>query len=193
MSELKFKIHKLIKKTNAEGPGTRLALWVQGCSRHCDGCFEKDTWSFDDGYFISLSEMLKYLTDDIDGVTVLGGEPMEQAEVLAHFLREVRIRGKNSIVFTGNKYADLKQNKSKDIKNVLCNVDLLVDGEFDISCLDKTRPMVGSTNQNFIPMSDSGQELKRQTLSEKNKVEIRITKDGVVMINGMWKGGMVNL
>lgn len=192
--EQTIRIHKLINGTDVEGPGHRLVFWVQGCSLHCEGCFEQDTWNPNDGYDISINELLKMLKNDVvEGVTVLGGEPFDQAKSLAFFLEEVKGLGKNSIVFSGYTYDWLKQSNSSSVKKALDNIDLLIDGDFKKDLLEDERPLVGSRNQQFIALSDKGIELINEMKLFQNKVEVRINNKGVVMINGMWKKGILKI
>ena len=185
-----LRVHKLIEGTKAEGPGLRMAVWVQGCSIHCDGCFEKDTWDPHDGYDVSIQHLITVIRNkNLDGITVLGGEPFEQPEVLGKLLKEVKAMDKNSIVFSGYSYDHLMAEDSEDVLYALSFVDLLVDGEYRKDLPERERPMIGSSNQRFIALSDMGKELIQQMGFYSNKVEVRISKSGIIMINGMWKEG----
>ena len=185
-----LRVHKIIKRTKAEGPGTRMAVWVQGCSIHCDGCFEKDAWNPCGGYDVSVQTLVDEVSiENLDGVTVLGGEPFEQPKVLGEFLRKVKALEKNSIVFSGYTYEHLTSAGNEDALCALSFVDLLVDGEYRKDSPECDRPMIGSSNQRFIALSNVGKELINQLGLYRNKVEIRINRSGVIMINGMWKEG----
>ena len=188
MSTDVLRVHKLIEGTKAEGPGFRLAVWVQGCSIHCDGCFEKDTWDPHGGYDVSIQHLINVMrNENLEGITVLGGEPFDQPKVLSEFLKEVRAMDKNSIVFSGYSYDHLMAKDSEDVLYALSFVDLLVDGEYRNDLPESERPMIGSSNQRFIALSDAGKELIQQMGLYRNKVEVRISKTGTIMINGMWK------
>ena len=102
-----------IKKCDiANGPGVRVSLFVSGCTHHCKGCFNEETWSFEYGKpFTEETEeqILKLLEPSyISGLTVLGGEPMEymNQEVLFPFLKKVKERfpEKSIWCFTGYVY-----------------------------------------------------------------------------------------
>lgn len=178
---MKIRIHKILKNTKVEGPKNRYCIWVQGCSRHCKGCWAKATWDFNGGIEYDAEEILKDIisTKNIDGVTFLGGEPFEQPHALEYLCREIKKAGLSVICFTGNKFEDI-QNKHKSI---LAHIDLLIDGEYKEEEKDYSRPWVGSKNQNYHFLTDKFNE---SILSKyKNKVEINIQKDGIIFINGM--------
>lgn len=188
MSKNSFKIHKIIKNSSAEGPGNRLVFWVQGCSIRCDGCFEKEAWDFKAGYEVQINDLLKMLDEPyLEGVTILGGEPFDQAEALATFLEHVKAIGKNSIVFSGYEYEYLCKINDVSINKSLDNIDVLIDGKYIKNMPEMSRPLIGSSNQRFIGLSDEGRKLIKLLDLYINKVEIRISPNGSVMINGMWK------
>ena len=183
-----LRVHKLIECTKTEGPGLRLAVWVQGCSIHCEGCFEKEAWAPRDGYEVSVQQLMDGMcNENLDGVTVLGGEPFEQPKALGEFLKKVKAIDKNSIVFSGYSYDHLMAGDNEDVHYALSLVDLLVDGEYKKDFPESERPMIGSSNQRFIALSDVGKNLIQQMGLYRNKVEVRINKSGTIMINGMWK------
>ena len=132
-----------IKKCDiANGPGVRVSLFVSGCTHHCKGCFNEETWSFEYGKpFTEETEeqILKLLEPSyISGLTVLGGEPMEymNQEVLFPFLKKVKERfpEKSIWCFTGYVYEkDILHRmipKWKYTKKMLEQIDYLVDGPF---------------------------------------------------------------
>lgn len=78
----------------ALGPGTRLGIWVQGCTIGCEGCMSKDTWSRSSGSQIMVSELVDScraaISGALDGVTISGGEPFEQPAALDELIEEIR-------------------------------------------------------------------------------------------------------
>ena len=178
-------VYKFISNTTVEGPGKRFCIWVQGCKKHCDGCWARETWSFGTGTKYSVDaifEMIKS-TKNIEGVTFLGGEPFEQAEELGLLAEKIKEKGLSVVCFTGYTLEELKAKQDCFIDKLLQNIDLLIDGEFQKDKFDLTRPWVGSSNQRYIFLSDVYNE--KQILAYKNKVEMRISQDGRLEINGM--------
>ena len=176
-------IHRIVTKTKSEGPGIRVAIWVQGCSIQCNGCMAKDTWSTSPKQVFEVEDLLSIIdsTLNIEGVTILGGEPFDQAYELAKLTEGIKSRGLSIIVFTGHTYEGLRAIDSLDIAKVLNNTDVLIDGPYIEEERSFERPLVGSNNQRFLFLSD------RYHLSDfnKNSIEIRISQDGMVQYNGM--------
>ena len=176
---MKVRVHKILKKTKVEGPGTRYCIWFQGCSRRCKGCWAKATWAPDGGKELDAEDVLKDIlaTKGIEGVTFLGGEPFEQPQALEYLAREVKEAGLSVVCFTGGKLEDIKN------REILNYIDLLIDGEYKEEEQDFSRPWVGSRNQRYHFLTDRYNE---KILTEyKNKIEINIQKNGLIFINGM--------
>lgn len=182
---MKINVFKIINKTNAEGPGKRFCLWVQGCSRHCRGCHAKSTWSHNINKLMDVDEVFNLIKSqtDIEGVTFLGGEPFEQAQALSLLAQKVKETGLSVMTFSGNSYDDLKNSKDIFVQKLLKYTDLLVDGEFREDCFDLSRPWVGSKNQRYIFLS--GRYSLQEIMRCNNKIELHIDKNGVVFVNGM--------
>ena len=182
---MNINVFKILNKTNAEGPGTRFCLWVQGCSRHCKGCHAKSTWSHNINKLMSTEEILSLIKSqkDIEGVTFLGGEPFEQAQGVSELAQMVKESGLSVMTFSGNSYEKLKQSKDIFVQKLLKYTDLLVDGEFEQENFDLSRPWVGSKNQRYIFLTD--RYSKQEILQYKNKIELHINKNGSIFVNGM--------
>lgn len=78
LNSRKIKVHSIVEETYVEGIGKRMAIWFQGCSIQCPGCFNRQTWNPENGYYIDLEEIriLLLKNSSLDGVTILGGEPL---------------------------------------------------------------------------------------------------------------------
>lgn len=181
-----MRVHKIIEKTYAEGPGSRFCIWVQGCNQRCKGCFATELWDYDKGYEIEIYEILKLINnvkDEIDGITFLGGEPFDKAKDLYKIAEYIHSLNKNVITFTGYKYEQIKSSKNQDFENLLNYTDLLIDGKFKVELLDFSRPLVGSSNQRFIFLTNriSKEEIKNY----KNRFELRLDGKGKMDFNGM--------
>ena len=148
----------------ANGIGVRITLFVSGCTNHCKNCFQPQTWDFDYGEPFTeeteekLLEMLK--PDYINGLTLLGGEPMEtqNQRALVPFLKRVReaYPNKNIWCFTGFTYEILKTDGSHPrcevTDEMLSLIDVLVDGRYVDELKDLTLQFRGSSNQRLIDM-----------------------------------------
>lgn len=148
----------------ADGPGVRTTLFVSGCTHHCPGCFQPETWAFDHGMPFTEeteAELLDSLAPDyVDGLTLLGGEPMEPENQrrLLPFLRRVReaYPGKDVWCYTGYTLErDLLGNghaRCEVTDRILELIDVLVDGEFILAEKDMTLLFRGSRNQRLIDL-----------------------------------------
>ena len=153
-----------IKKNDiANGTGVRVSLFVSGCTHHCKGCFQPETWDFEYGQKFTLdteNEIIKALSPDyIDGLTILGGEPMEPQNqcVLLPFLRKIKnsYPSKTVWVYSGYTIEELISNsraRCKFTDEILSLIDVLVDGEFILEKKNISLQFRGSSNQRIIDM-----------------------------------------
>ena len=181
---MKIRINRILEKTVCEGPGKRFCIWVQGCNLHCSGCANQELWESNAGREYETSEILERIkkrSHEIEGITFLGVEPFLQASAVAEIVGEVKKHGLSVLVFTGYHYETLSEGKDISVKKILNNTDVLIDGNFEQRELDLSRPWVGSGNQRFIFLSDRYQDFAE----ERNRLEIRIHRDGRIEMNGM--------
>lgn len=143
----------------ANGEGVRTSLFVSGCSNHCKGCFNPETWDKNFGQKFTddtIKDILDSLDSDyIEGLTILGGDPMEkynQADVLklVHALRERYKDTKSIWIYSGYTYENLINQPLA--KAILDNCDILVDGKFEIDKKDIRLKFRGSSNQRIIEL-----------------------------------------
>lgn len=157
-----------IKKYDiADGPGVRVSLFVSGCTHHCEGCFNPETWDFQNGELFTeavADEILRALSPDyIAGLTLLGGEPLEYANwtALLPFLKEVKARypHKDIWCYTGYLFdrdlLDTFCEKWEDMKEFLSYLDIIVDGEFIQVKKNISLRFRGSENQRIIAVQES--------------------------------------
>lgn len=136
----------------ANGPGVRVSLFVSGCRNHCPGCFQPETWDFDYGEPFTEETKQKLFElvnrDFIDGLSLLGGDPLEpeNMEELTPFLMEFRKKfpDKSVWMYTGYLYEDCRDFPIMDY------IDVLVDGKFVEALKDPSLAFRGSGNQRII-------------------------------------------
>ena len=181
---MEIRINSYIPITDVEGVGTRFAIWVQGCSLRCKGCANSHMWDFDSGTLYNTDDfinLIKQYKDRVEGVTWLGGEPLEQIEAVTEISRAVQSFGLSVIVFTGYEYKSLESRA--DFQELIKYVDILIDGRFEEDKTDYSRPWVGSSNQNYYFFSYLYD--KNVITTYKNKIEIRVDKNNNISLNGM--------
>jgi anaerobic ribonucleoside-triphosphate reductase activating protein len=165
-------------------------VWLQGCSIRCAGCCNPHLLDAAGGEDVEVGALLREVADvraEIEGVTVLGGEPFDQAEGLVSFVRRVREMDLGVIVFTGFTLEELNGRDDPAVGDVLAATDLLVDGRFDPGRPEGRRMWVGSTNQRFCYLTNrysSAIEEGPEGLVV-DRLEVRITPDGRVDIDGV--------
>lgn len=153
----------------ANGEGVRTSLFVSGCTHHCKNCFNPETWSFSYGKPFTektIEEIVRSLKPDhINGLSLLGGEPMEIAnqKALLPLVKKVKesYKGKTIWCYTGYLFEDLLPGGkvcSPWTNELLKNIDILVDGEFVEKLKDISLRFKGSSNQRVIDVQKSLQE-----------------------------------
>lgn len=150
----------------ANGPGIRTSLFVSGCSNHCKGCFNPETWDFNYGKEFTdetIEEILNSIDNDYcAGLSILGGDPLENANLesvnkLIDKFRE-RFSFKKSIwMWTGYVLEDFMNSHFDGISkiDVARKVDVLVDGRFELKKKNLKLQFRGSSNQRIIDMQNS--------------------------------------
>lgn len=179
-----IRINSYIPITDVEGVGTRFAIWVQGCSIRCKGCANSHMWNFDGGTsykVIDFIELIKSYKDKVEGITWLGGEPIEQIKAVTEISKAVQEFGLSVILFMGNEFKDLENNA--DFQELIKYVDILIDGRYEQDKTDYSRAWVGSSNQQYYFLTDRYNE--SVIYENKNKIEIRISPDNEVIMTGM--------
>ena len=157
----------------ANGTGIRVSLFVSGCTHHCKGCFNPDTWHFDFGEKYTQEtedKIIEYLNSDyIEGLSLLGGEPFEPQNqpTLVGLLKRIKkeLPNKNIWCYSGYSFEELSgQKKSRafteNTLEMLSLIDVLVDGEFVEELKDISLKFRGSSNQRIIDVKESLKENK---------------------------------
>lgn len=154
----------------ANGPGVRVSLFVSGCTHRCKGCFNEEAWDFQFGKPFTedvQKQLLSSLDHDyIEGLTLLGGEPMEPSnqESLLPFIKAVRehLPGKTIWCFTGYDFEkDIlgKMMKTSEVTRELIPLfDVMVDGKFVAEKKNLSLKFRGSENQRVLNVKKSLEE-----------------------------------
>ena len=189
-----LQVASIVPVTEAEGPGRRFALWFQGCPLRCPGCCNPEYLPFKGGTALALEEVAEQLNaaKDIEGITLLGGEPFAHAEGAAAVAGIARSMGLSVMVFTGYLLEDLAA--LPGAAELLGNTDILVDGPFERERPDTARRWIGSTNQR-IHFLTPRYRADDPCWQQRNTLEIRV-RGKEIMVNGfpaipalgLWKG-----
>ncbi|GHU80151.1 anaerobic ribonucleoside-triphosphate reductase activating protein [Spirochaetia bacterium] len=142
----------MLSASRVNGPGSRFVVWVQGCSRHCPGCFNPLTHDRYEGVELSTHEIIETIPlKDVEGITVSGGEPFEQPEALADLLEAAKGLGLHRLVYTGFSYEELIKMAGNGITESLFLTDLLIDGAYQRN-KPANVPWAGSGNQRILEL-----------------------------------------
>ena len=160
-----------------DGLGIRTVIWTQGCSHNCPSCHNPSTHDFNGGDLVELDDVI-YVLENIegqDGVTFSGGDPMFQAKQCAILARKVHELGMNVWAYTGFTYEELLKKGNKDILEFLFEIDVLIDGKFDLNKKSLDLEFRGSSNQRLIdvPRSLESHELVLLDLKNKKQNEVK--------------------
>lgn len=175
--------------TEAEGPGRRAALWVQGCNKRCRGCCNPTYLQLVERDLVLASSVLDWLenahhTHDIEGVTFLGGEPLLQAQGLAVVAQGAQSLGLSVMVFSGYTKSELDVMQLPGADQLLRYTDVLVDGPYEASLPEQRRRWVGSTNQQFHYLTARYDAQIESDGEVECVIEVRLRTDGSVFVNG---------
>ena len=150
LKNLSVPVMGIVEDSVVDGEGLRLALFVQGCPHHCNGCHNPQSWALKKDNMKSLFEIYELVRDNplCDGITFSGGEPFLYAKELLPLAKAVHALGKDVWSFSGWTYEELMERE--DARQLLENIDILVDGPFELDKRDLGLMFRGSWNQRVI-------------------------------------------
>lgn len=165
---MRMRFHKITYPDVNNGLGCRATLWISGCSHHCEGCHNPETWSFKSGkeftqeYEDKLFDIIS--KPFIKGLTLSGGDPLDSFEDIISLLKKFREKfgdTKDVWLYTGYTMKDIY---AKKFNEVLKYVDFIVDGKFEIGKKDVAIAFRGSTNQTIY--QKCGEHFLKSVLNE---------------------------
>lgn len=144
----KLYIDRVLYPVTALGPGNRVVIWTVGCNRKCPGCANPELWERHREQEIEPKKLALYINPmkdkGIDGITITGGEPFDQASEIEQFIEALSFQTE-ILVFTGYKIEELKEDAERT--GLLERIDALIDGEYIREKNDGKSALRGSTNQ----------------------------------------------
>ena len=189
MKPLTVNLHAFLPRSKANGPGNRAVVWLQGCSLGCPGCFNPTTHAPSAGIKMAVPELLEKLerlADSLEGLTISGGEPMEQSPALYQLLSGLRSRTPWSfILFSGYEKREILDHPLGPA--ILGLVDVLIDGRFQARAKTDSG-LRGSENQTLHFLTDRYGPGDFVNLPVG---EVVIQRDGVMDVTGIvpWRPG----
>lgn len=169
--------------SKVNGPGVRFVLWTQGCSKGCSECFNPETWSTSTYKELSPLQLFEIIKNfEVDGITISGGDPLEQEDELLELLMLIstmRLR-KGVILFSGFTRAEISSNFIRE--KCLSYIDVLIDGRYEKN-LKVDFSLRGSSNQEFYYFSN---KISSDELCFDQEIEIS-SLEGEILMTGFPK------
>jgi len=152
IEDVSLQVAQIVPCTEAEGPGRRFALWFQGCPLRCPGCCNPEMLPFEGGTMIPLDVLVAQIEEavqsqGVEGVTLLGGEPLAHAGGAAVLARMMRRRERSVMVFSGYTLEEARRLPDPAVAELLACTDILVDGPYLREQPETRRRWIGSANQ----------------------------------------------
>ncbi len=171
----------IVAESNIYGPGMRSVVWMQGCSLHCPGCWNKEMWPNISKQLYTVDELwskLNLSSERVEGITLLGGEPLDQASATRAIARRAQEEGLSLVLFTGY---ELDEIVGRGLDDILSYVDILITGRYVERLRTLEHQWIGSTNQVIHFLTPRYNE---SIVQNANYLELEINKDGSLSLLG---------
>jgi len=147
-----IKIAGIEPESIVDGEGIRFVVFTQGCLHHCNGCQNPQTWDFGSGRFMRTEDIIQQFKEKvlIDGITLSGGEPFMQPDACLKLARAAKKAGLTVWCYTGYTLETIRASNLYAEKELLRNIDVLVDGPFVEEKKSLDLQFRGSSNQRII-------------------------------------------
>jgi anaerobic ribonucleoside-triphosphate reductase activating protein len=186
-----LQLHRFLPRSRANGPGLRAVLWVQGCTLECPGCFNPQTHRINAAATIEvdqLFEQIRSLENEIEGITISGGEPLQQRPAVSALLRRIRTETSlSAILFSGFTWMEISRTgndtrcSDQSRPGLLRDLDILIAGRY-VESQRIAFGLRGSANKTIHFLTD------RYTLADLEVVppgELIIGNDGEIISTGI--------
>lgn len=155
-----MRFSKIKNNDIVNGVGITLSVWTQGCPHRCKGCFNKETWTFNEGNEFTNDD-LNYIISNIDSfnvkrnLSVLGGEPLcpQNVEGVINLCREFKKVYPNKLIYLWTGYTIEEFNQKQ--KQILEYVDFIIDGKFEEAKKNLNLHLRGSSNQRIFDIKNN--------------------------------------
>lgn len=175
---MKLRVYQRVQMMQALGPGLRYGLWVQGCSRRCEGCASPMAQPLGGGELMDVGELAEEIlkVQQIEGITVSGGEPLLQADALYELLAKLKSRRDIGVLlYSGFRYEEIAG------RGLLKWCDVLIDGEY-VASLDDGKSLRGSSNQRIFYLSDRYKKHLDFGASSRSTEFVKTTDGRIVLV-----------
>ncbi len=183
MTDPVLRLHHFEPLSRSNGPGLRSVIWVQGCTLNCPGCFNPRTHDSRSGQVVRVGDLFERILDGaglIEGITISGGEPLQQADALLELLKRVKNEtGLSTLVFTGFTWEEAA--RIPKIDEILPHTDVLLAGRYR-SELRIASGLRGSSNKTVHFLST---QYNQVDLDQVPPAEVIIDPTGEIRFSGI--------
>lgn len=179
-------VHATLNRSSANGPGDRFVIWVQGCTLACPGCFNPETHRSGEPSQ-NVDELAEQVlaVPNLEGVTLTGGEPLQQPEAVAALLRRIRQRSNLGVVLISG-FTEVEIRADERLMSACRDVDVVVAGRYNRG-LHLAAGLRGSSNKSYWFLTDRYEPTQFEELPD---TEIVITPTGELVATGMFEWEM---
>jgi len=156
-TEQVIRIAGIANDSIVDGPGLRMAVFFQGCRRHCEGCHNPESWPLEGGRETTAEALLARVAKNplLTGVTLSGGEPLLRAGPILPLAEGIKALGLHLTIYTGFTFEDILADGDEDVLALLGFASTLVDGPFILEQKSLLLPFRGSKNQRILDLAAS--------------------------------------
>ena len=178
-----MRIAHINNSSSIYGFGNSFVIWTQGCKLKCKGCWNESMHDFNGGIEISIKDLIQQIKDSIlkynvDNVTILGGDPLEQLEELLLLMSNIKKLNIGIILYTGY---EKKEIEASDKIKIIDYADILISGRYIEEQRNINNHLYGSDNQSIDFLTD---RYKREDIINGTYVEIDIDESGSINMYG---------
>lgn len=154
---MNLRVLDILEDTTVDGPGFRTSIYLAGCTHHCPGCHNPESWNANGGKEMSVDNLMRVIVNDpFAHVTLSGGDPLFQAPACAELAHRIKTETDKTIwCYTGYTWERLIAQNDAAVMSLLANLDVLVDGPFIQALRDTDLLFRGSSNQRLIDVQKS--------------------------------------
>ena len=175
-----IRLGHIVEHTEIYGPGIRAAIWVKGCTLACKGCWNTQYWPAKGGELIPVMELHQRLMniEDIEGITLLGGEPLQQSPQILELIKLQKKSGRTIMLYSGYEKEELDEIQAKCVDLS----DLVILGRYREDLRNTSLRWRGSENQ--VLYSPTGRYDVKSIMDGDNEVSVHIVEQGQISIHG---------
>ncbi len=172
-----MQLDRILFPIKSLGPGSRIAIWTIGCTKHCHKCISPELWTRNENKTMGIESIKRIISKicynyRVDGFTITGGDPLEQFSDLLPLLEWLHNYSKDILVYTGYVYENFLKNISMTEKERFeKTVGVLIDGPYTDDLNTENCTLRGSSNQRIIFFNGLLRRQYKNYLSEKRKIQ----------------------